>query len=320
MPNTKILGNIMRPGFHSDSKFENLSSGTPTLSATEVENELRASEQPKARPYLMILSGVDQGKRFELEKEVIRIGRDEEADIVVFDPKISRDHAQFLIGPDEISIEDRNSRNGTYVDGFRVTKTVIDTNSRIRIGSTKMKLDFRDPKEALLDEALYEAAHTDPLTSILNRRAFMIRANEALNLCRFNHTEIAIVMCDADHFKRINDVHTHPAGDLVLQEIAQIMRDSLRFEDLVARYGGEEFVLLLRGINPEITRMRCNQIREAIASHPFEFEDKLIPCTLSMGICCRGGEQIPQLDNLIQTADKALFKAKSNGRNRVEML
>lgn len=320
MSNSKILGNIQIPGYFNGSEHENYSAGSPTVSVDEVADELGQSEVQIAKPYLLILNGVDQGKRFELQKQINRIGRDEQADIVIFDPKISRDHAQLVFTPSEISIEDRNSRNGTYVDGFRITKTLIDANSRIRIGSTQMKLDIRDPKEALLDEALYEAAHTDPLTGVLNRRAFMIRANEALNLCRFNAMQIAVVMCDADHFKRINDSHTHPAGDYVLQEIARIIRESLRFEDLVARFGGEEFVILLRGINPQTALTRCNQIRTAIAKHPFKFQDKLIPCTLSMGICCREGDQIPDLDSLIQSADSALFKAKNKGRNRVEIL
>lgn len=268
---------------------------------------------------MVVLSGKDQGKRFELVKQINHIGRNESADIIISDSQMSRDHGRLIVFPDRIFIEDHHSRNGTFVDGLRIDKVTLGPRSRIRIGSTVMKIDYKDTNEARFEDALFEAANTDALTGILNRRAFMTHIKDEISLCRQNNLNLALVMCDADHFKNINDTYSHLAGDYVLREFASLITEILRSEDRVGRYGGEEFIIMLRTLNLESALSCCERIRASIEEYPFVFQDKKISCTLSMGICVRKGAEIPNLDLLIQTADEALLAAKNNGRNRIEI-
>ncbi|MGR9105894.1 MAG: diguanylate cyclase [Gammaproteobacteria bacterium] len=299
-------------------RFQTTGDSSTTVIADDLVGT-RSGRLKDTKPYLVILSGRDQGKCFELSKQINQFGRNQNADIVILDPKMSRNHGRLIVYPDWILIEDNHSTNGTFVDDVRIDKQSIDAQSRIRIGSTIMKIDYKDANEARAEGALYEAAHTDPLTGIANRRAFMTHAGEEIALCRQNNLGLAIVMCDADHFKKINDTYGHPAGDFVLQEFANLIKQTLRFEDQVARYGGEEFIILLRDLDIAITRGICERIRIAIESNAFVFQGQTIPCTLSMGVCCRHGAQIPSLEQFIQIADAALLTAKSKGRNRIEI-
>lgn len=290
-----------------------------TLKGDDLFGVSSANLLQNTKPYLVVLSGKDQGKRFELVKQINHIGRNENADIVIVESQMSRNHGRLIVFPDRVFIEDHNSTNGTYVDGLRIDKVTLGPKSRIRIGDTVMKIDYKDPNEARFEDALYEAANTDALTGILNRRAFMTKISDEILLCRQNNLNLALVMCDADHFKRINDTYSHLAGDYVLRKFANLISEILRSEDHVGRYGGEEFIILLRSLSLESVLSCCERIRAGIESHRFEFQGQTIPCTLSMGICVRQGMNIPNLEMLIQTADEALLNAKKNGRNRIEV-
>lgn len=271
------------------------------------------------KPYLEILSGIDNGKHFKLSRQRTVFGRSPEADIVLSDPKISRIHGALLIQADGIALEDCGSSNGTYVNESRIKKCCLNELSRIRIGNTQMKVDFKKTDEVILATSLYAAANTDCLTQLANRRAFLARAEHELSLCKRKNDPIGIIMADVDHFKQKNDTYGHPAGDYVLKEIAKILTENVRQQDIAARYGGEEFIVLLRGTVPEHARTWAERLRNAIAQHRFSYNDTLLPTTVSMGVCSMPGKNIEDLQLLIELADEALYKAKEKGRNRVEM-
>jgi len=270
-------------------------------------------------PYLVILSGIDQGKQHHLHQQFNTFGRTTQSDIKITDAKISRNHGVFIIYPDKIVLEDQNSTNGSFVNNVRVERQTIDPMTRIRLGNTTMKIEFKNATEVESEIKLYQAANTDALTNISNRRAFMVRAQEELSFCKRNNAQLSIVMCDVDHFKKTNDNFGHPAGDKVLKDLANILQSQMRKEDTLARFGGEEFIMLLRNTELESVSLWAERIREKVEQFSFIFENINIPTTLSIGVYSMKGNNITSLDMLIKLADKALYCAKSKGRNRVEI-
>jgi diguanylate cyclase (GGDEF)-like protein len=126
---------------------------------------------------------------------------------------------------------------------------------------------------------------------------------------------VSVLILDADHFKLVNDMRGHAAGDAVLVDLASVLSSNFRSEDLVARYGGEEFVVLLRSTPIEGARVAAERIRRAIESHPFEFSGSRFTVTVSIGCASTRGAR--SSEELLQAADRCLYKAKSNGRNCV---
>lgn len=163
---------------------------------------------------------------------------------------------------------------------------------------------------------LEDLASTDELTGLYNRRHFLRRAEAELNRLRTGH-QSGLALIDLDHFKRINDLHGHATGDRVLQTFASVARACLRDDDILARYGGEEFVLLLPHTDAEQFSACCERLREAFANaQPLDVKLQPGHLSLSVGLTLlRAGDD---LDEALQRADEALYRAKGNGRNRCE--
>lgn len=286
----------------------------PTSGSTDTNRERAAAE-----PYLIIVSGSDTGKHYKLHRQQNILGRDPGVDIVISDPKISRRHGIFTVYPDGVVLEDANSSNGTFVDGTRVEKHKLGSRQRIRIGDIYMRVDYKSPGEAEADQALYQAANTDSLTTIMNRGAFMLRAEEEISYCQRHCGRLSILICDVDHFKQKNDRFGHAAGDQILKELAAILRQEMRKEDLLARYGGEEFIMLLREPPETVAFSWAERVKNKVMDHPFHFQGQSIPTTISIGLSSRSAEAIESLQAVILAADSALYLAKRNGRNRVEI-
>jgi len=270
-------------------------------------------------PYLVILSGFDQGKQYRLHRQFITLGRTNNTDITISDAKISRNHGVLILHSDKIVLEDLNSTNGCFVNDIKVQCQSIESTARIRLGNTLMKIEYKNANEVKAELNLHQAANTDALTNISNRRAFMIRAQEEVSFCIRNKTELAVVMCDVDHFKQTNDTFGHPAGDKVLKDLANILLSEMRQEDLLARFGGEEFIMLLRNTDFESIKLWAERVRQKIDQFSFIFENITIPTTLSIGVITVKGEKTISLEMLIKKADENLYQAKNKGRNRVEI-
>ncbi|GIZ11026.1 diguanylate cyclase [Pseudomonas sp. NCCP-436] len=161
---------------------------------------------------------------------------------------------------------------------------------------------------------LEDLAATDELTGLYNRRHFLrLASREVQRMQPGLHHGLALI--DLDHFKRINDAHGHAAGDRVLQTFAAIVRACLRDGDIVARYGGEEFVLLLPNTDTDQFLACCERLREAFArAEPVGIE--VGPLSLSIGMTLLSADD--DLDEALQRADQALYKAKRSGRNRCD--
>jgi diguanylate cyclase len=161
-----------------------------------------------------------------------------------------------------------------------------------------------------------QKALIDPLTTLPNRAAWNERLEHEVSLWQKNGNKLLLSMIDLDHFKRINDNYGHLAGDKVLKIIANELRKRLRPGDFIARFGGEEFVLLIPNTSETEGIALLNKLRIAVEACPFHFKGEPVTITLSMGITAfRIGERS---ESVIQRADQALYRAKSEGRNRIE--
>lgn len=160
-------------------------------------------------------------------------------------------------------------------------------------------------------------SQTDQLTGLLNRRGFDAEAAAALDQAQADGASAAVLMCDIDHFKSINDRYGHEIGDKVLVEIADVLRQfAIRHGALVARYGGEEFAAVLTGLSHEQTAHGAEEIRRDCAARTILDGVTQLPVTISIGFTIR--ESDFDLGGLMRTADQALYMAKRHGRDRVE--
>jgi len=163
---------------------------------------------------------------------------------------------------------------------------------------------------------LIEAALTDPLTNLPNRRHGLDFLNTEWAAALDNNRSLSLLMLDIDHFKQVNDTYGHPAGDAVLHRLAELLRAASRAEDLVFRYGGEEFAVVLPGATLATAIQVGERIRRLTAVETFEWGSDIIPITISIGAASRS-ERSDQVETLVQAADEALYQAKQSGRNRV---
>lgn len=168
-------------------------------------------------------------------------------------------------------------------------------------------------RAALLNDLQHHAT-IDALTQLLNRRSWFEQSRRISIVAEQTRSPLSVVLLDADHFKEINDTYGHDAGDLVLQMISRILKQTVRRSDIIGRYGGEEFVILFPETDAPIAFQIAERIRNAVASQSTQFEQHQLAITVSLGVATMQGTTL-ELATLITQADKALYKAKYAGRN-----
>ena len=164
-------------------------------------------------------------------------------------------------------------------------------------------------------EEINRLATTDSLTNLANRRSMQIGFELMLKRAKRTETPLAVILCDIDFFKKINDSYGHPFGDQVLRSVAAILKKSMRAVDLACRYGGEEFLLILENSDLEGGLLLAERVRQQVAREAFSCDGQTVQVTMSFGVASTNqhGKE-PQL--LIDQADQALYRAKENGRNQ----
>jgi diguanylate cyclase (GGDEF)-like protein/PAS domain S-box-containing protein len=170
-------------------------------------------------------------------------------------------------------------------------------------------------ENARLFEQVQTLAVTDPLTNLHNRRYFFEVAHRELERARRYQSPLSLIMIDIDHFKEVNDTHGHLIGDMVLKLIAERLSAQLREIDVLCRYGGEEFVVLLPDTALDAAYQVAERLRQAIVKMPIQAGSNQVKVTTSLGVAHMDAE-CHQIDDLIRYADKALYQAKSAGRNQ----
>lgn len=214
--------------------------------------------------------------------------------------------------------DDNVDRNLAFLNGANdfITKPIDELELQARVNMHyKLARTIRELEESR--RRLAEQAMTDPLTRLRNRRAFFDNGNKALARARRHNGDLAVMLLDIDFFKKINDTHGHQAGDEALVAVANILQSLARAEDAVARMGGEEFAMLLPDTNLLGTAVLAERVRVAIEKERFILGGKIVPITVSLGIAARSADPADTIDQLLNVADKRLYLAKQNGRNRI---
>jgi diguanylate cyclase (GGDEF)-like protein len=191
----------------------------------------------------------------------------------------------------------------------------IELQLRVRTGQRIVELQH---ELLAARQELERRANHDALTGAANRGAVLSKVEgEAARSAR-QGTHYCLILFDLDFFKRINDSHGHRAGDIVLKEAVRRAQIELRPYDVLGRYGGEEFMVLLPGCELRAGAVVAERLRKCIADQPFEIDKLSIDVTASFGIVC-SSQPHSSLEMLVDAADSALYRAKANGRNRIEL-
>jgi diguanylate cyclase (GGDEF)-like protein len=257
------------------------------------------------------------GKRFVLDKSPTRVGRGADSAIVLEGDSVSRRHAHLERRAGAWYVVDDGSTNGTYVNEEQISREQLLVNGdRIKVGPSILKFLSGADAEAKYHEEIYRMTIVDGLTQIHNKRALFEALEKELMRARRYERDLALLMFDIDFFKRINDQYGHLAGDHVLRELARIVQERIRREEVFARYGGEEFVILLPETPLPGAAALAESLRARVANHAFVFQGERIPVTVSIGTALLG-ENDKVASDLIQRADEKLYEAKRGGRNRV---
>ncbi|BBA34151.1 hypothetical protein sS8_2199 [Methylocaldum marinum] len=203
---------------------------------------------------------------------------------------------------------------------FVILTFLIDVTDRKltedKLQASNERLEAQLAENRILQEKLRDLAVRDPLTSLFNRRYMEETLRRELSRSAREDQPLSLVMIDIDHFKQLNDTYGHPAGDLVLKELAALLLRHLRNEDIVCRFGGEEFVAILPGAPLTTAAQRAESWRMAFQELNIVYEDHVLTSTLSMGIAEYPRHGATSEDLLFQ-ADSAMYMAKRAGGNRV---
>lgn len=200
-----------------------------------------------------------------------------------------------------------------------LTKPCNPAELRARLQTGRRILELEDKLVEAREGMRFRATH-DGLTQLLNRSAILSVLRESLERSHAEDRALSILLCDIDHFKRINDQHGHLAGDAVLEHFAARLRHTVRGKDSVGRYGGEEFLVILEGCDKDDLAVRAEHMRRNIAEKPFSTPGPAIPVTTSIGgATLRPGGPLVSPEAILSLADTLLYQAKAEGRNTVRI-
>lgn len=199
-------------------------------------------------------------------------------------------------------------------ESSRLFHTVAEKTKALNQANKKLEAQLKQKEK--LEKHLQQLASTDPLTGLLNRRAFFDICDTKMTDASINDTKLSCLIIDIDHFKQINDSYGHDMGDKVIQHIARLMTDNIRAVDTIGRIGGEEFAILMPDIEKDTAFQIADRLRENIAKEEMLLNDKLVKLTVSIGLSYLNNEDT-SIHTLLKRADLALYEAKEGGRNQV---
>lgn len=290
----------------------------PTIT---VSARVRNNKPEVREAFLVIMAGADLGRVFHLRRGENLIGRDDGVGIQIVDHATSWRHARIDWNPDSESLQvsDLGSSNGTVVNGTRITSLHdLVRGDKIEIGQqTIMRISFSDEPETEYARHMYDAVLRDGLTGAFNRRYFDNRIVAEIAFATRHRRHLSLIFADLDHFKQVNDSHDHQCGDAVLKQFCELVNRTIRSEDVFARYGGEEFVLICRETDEESAAILAERIRHLVETTRFVYQKTQLRITVSLGLACLEEQGINEAGMLLEAADKALYRAKEGGRNRV---
>ena len=262
------------------------------------------------------------GLYWKIDQAKLNIGRSRFCQVHIPDSSVSKHHLTArLLKDGRIGLTDHKSTNGTYINEQQLIpekEHPLNDNDLIIFGNITLKFLNRSNPEIPSVKDNFKRSYTDSLTGVGNRRLLTARAPDMFLHSQKNDQALSVIVFDIDHFKKVNDQYGHLAGDYILKEIAQLSRACFRSQDLFVRSGGEEFCIVLDS-SIETAKSSVQRMRKKIANHIFKYEDTVIPVTVSAGAAMRSSTD-ENWKTVYERADKALYKAKNTGRNKVCLL
>lgn len=296
-------------------------SNESTVVITDIKAALASSEKEAAeKPACLLAVGGDlNGTIFDLLPGKNSLGRGIENSFSLDFQGISRKHMQVeMTESGDAILSDLGSRNGTFINNTKLDSThKLEKGDMIKLGSIALKFLPKGDPERLTYDKLNLEANTDGLTKCFNKTYFNNALDTEVKKSKVTGAPLTLVVFDLDHFKKLNDNYGHDAGDYVLKEMAELLRQhGIRNGDIFARYGGEEFVVLL----PKTTLKQgfeiAERLRKTVEDHHFVYEEQRLPVTASIGVADYR-KNVNTGTDLFKRADSAVYKSKEGGRNRV---
>jgi two-component system cell cycle response regulator len=287
------------------------------LETTVVTPVSRISDRPStSEACLVVIYGHDLGKKFNLDRDALIIGRSSGADIKLEQEAVSRNHCKLVNTGDSVIVRDLGSTNGTYVNDQLVDEYRLRDGDLLKIGRCIFKFLSGDNIESAYHEEIYRLTTIDGLTQVYNRRYFLESLDREMGRAQRYLRDLSLILFDIDHFKAVNDTYGHLAGDYVLKQLAMEIKRRIRREDILARYGGEEFAIILPELDNTSAMHFGEKIRRIASEANFRFDETDIPVTVSVGVTTLE-PAVRDSASFIKRVDEKLYRAKSDGRNCV---
>ena len=279
------------------------------------------------RPALVFLSGDLLAVPIPLEREEVILGRAVSADVRLNDSRVSRRHAciktikSSATGAAEYEITALDSRNGTLLNGEKITREFLQNGDKILIGDYLLRFELLDEIDREYQLQIRRLLSHDDLTGLLSSRSFFSELRRETTRAKQEKRQFCVLMMDVDHFKTVNDTYGHLTGSKNLEELAFCINEKLRIGDTAARFGGEEFAAFLLDAGLAQGLIAADRIRAEIENYEFSIVRRGKPLethhiTLSIGVSVFPNDSRDPIE-LIEMADSALYRAKREGRNRV---
>jgi diguanylate cyclase (GGDEF)-like protein len=332
---------------------------TQTIALEKCEVTLFQDLEQSTRPCLILYSGGEPGRRWDLDSGLHVLGRASDAQVRVEGVGISRRHAEIQVVDGQATLRDLGSANCTHLNDHRVERpSLLADGDFVRLATTVFRFHAHRSVDVLLHDRLYRRATTDPGTGAFNRRFLHDLLRMEVPRARRSGRPLTVLACDLDHFKSVNDRFGHAAGDQVLRECVQRLRTQLRAGDALCRAGGEEFAIVLPDCGYSEGLQLAERLRACLPAEPM-WLPQIDPRpakgrtasrgpdsppragrdapgrppagppadaggrrlehrqTVSIGVA-QLGQGIESGESLLEAADRQLYLAKHNGRNRVE--
>lgn len=279
------------------------------------------------KPSLVFLSGELIAVPIPLDRVEVTLGRALEADVRVNDTQVSRRHARITAEPNEETktaeylLTDLDSRNGTFINGTRVTRRVLDNGDKITIGDTILRFDLLDEIDREYQRQIHRLISHDDLTGLLSSRSFFSELRREAGRATIEGRPFCVLMMDGDNFKGVNDTFGHLTGSKTIEQIGASIMSNLRSGDAAARFGGDEFAAFLLDADLAQGLVAAERIRSGIENYPFSVlgrgpKKQTHHITASIGVASFPSDSSDPIE-LVEMADSALYRAKRDGRNRV---
>lgn len=265
---------------------------------------------------VVVIHGEGIGRRADIDATPVLVGRSQDAELCIGHKSVSREHCRIWRDGDAYRVHDLGATNTTRLNDDAIDEAVLADGDHLTIGESILKFISHSSVEARYHEEIYQLATHDALTDLNNRRHFSEMLDKEIARAVRHGRPLTLCIVDVDLFKPVNDRYGHIAGDEVLRQIAVLLHRHARNDDIPARIGGEEFAVLLPECDPGAACGFAERLRTAIAEAVFTPGGEAQRITVSIGVAALSPERDTR-SRLMAAADAALYRAKSEGRNRV---